>query len=124
MAGSGKGRRYKFTFSDLVALKAVAELRAQGISLQRLRRVRAALNKSGRVLERSTLVLIGDAVHLVEDAETLSDVLSGQFVSATVFAVAPVYHEVRTATEAEAQHQADVKQQRSVSAFKRHARAG
>jgi DNA-binding transcriptional MerR regulator len=122
--GTGEGRRYGFTFRDLVALKTVAGLRSQGVSLQRLRRVRAALNKRGELLERVKLVLVGDAVHLIED-DKFSDVLSGQLAhAALVFDVGQAYRAVREATATEARHQADVRQQRSAIAFKRWERAG
>jgi len=101
----GCGTRRSYTFRDLVAVRAVANLRKAGVSLQAVRRIQAALRRfrgSDEDLRQGSLVIEiarrrGPNVALaLTDAEVLSLLHSeGQVIARTVFAMEPVIDEVR-----------------------------
>ncbi len=84
-AGKATGWR-SYTFRDLVAVKTVAELRAQGCPLQTIRRAVGHLMKhypdgeQRSALASQVLVSDGQKVYLRSDADKIVDVLTGQHV--------------------------------------------
>lgn len=56
---NGKATNRAFSFRDLLALRAIRELRDAGVSLQAVRRVSEALRDYGRDLAGATLVVTG-----------------------------------------------------------------
>jgi DNA-binding transcriptional MerR regulator len=64
---AGKGSERHYSFADLVALRAARELRAQGISLQKLRRVvEYVSHRNGLELPLSQTFLITDGTDVYE----------------------------------------------------------
>jgi len=84
--GKGAGRGFRFTDSDVVGLGMMADLRKQGVSLQRLRPMLNELRKhTGRdsnlaALARARLVLMDKRLYVIADDDALVDLLSGQQV--------------------------------------------
>lgn len=80
---SGRGSRRLYSYTDLLALKAVKALRDQGASLQKIRRSVAYLRKNlpdiSRPLGFCTLLTDGQTVYyLAKDGQTLVDTARNQ----------------------------------------------
>ncbi len=79
-AGRGPGRRYHFSFPDVILLRTAKELHKQGVSARRvrqsLRRLREQL-PSGRPLSAVRIVARGDEL-LVHDRDTVWEPVSEQ----------------------------------------------
>lgn len=77
--GDGHGSRHRFSFTDLVAIRAAARLRANGATpariLRALRFLGAADTKSGLLEHGAHLVCIDDDVQLILDPNTLLSLL-------------------------------------------------
>jgi len=90
---SGKGSRRRFTFLDLLRAKTVVYLRRQGITLQTIRKVQAALTEQwgqpDPLTQAARLVVADDRLFWVWDDQTLLDALTGQ-LAAKPFLVLPV----------------------------------
>lgn len=72
--GGGTGFWKAFSFQDLIALRVASELRAGGVSLQRLRRVVSYLRRQGfpEPLRDTRLVIAGRDVVLCRGRELVS----------------------------------------------------
>jgi len=99
----GCGTRREFTYRDLVAVRAIAALKAAGVSLQAIRRVQAelvrfagnddALRQGRLVIEQATKK--PDVAVAIGDDEVLRLLnMPGQSAMRTVFSMAPVYEQV------------------------------
>lgn len=80
----GKGTRRGFSFLDLVRARCVANLRAQGVSLQTIRRAVSELPErydEQDPLARGRLVVAGDRLLWDLDDEALLDVIRGQLAA-------------------------------------------
>jgi DNA-binding transcriptional MerR regulator len=99
----GCGSRREFTYRDLIAVRAIAALKANGVSLQAIRKVQAALVRfrgSDEALRTGRLVIeqdrkrpdVGIAIGDEEVLRLLNE--PGQSALRTVFDMAPVYQEV------------------------------
>ncbi|RRQ21967.1 helix-turn-helix domain-containing protein [Thiohalobacter thiocyanaticus] len=77
----GRGHRRKFTFSDILLLRVISQLLSNGISVQRLRRSLAELQKQGKstnhILKKKYLVTDGKSIYL-EDEGVLELLTTGQ----------------------------------------------
>lgn len=84
---SGKGSRRRFTFLDLLRAKTVVYLRRQGITLQTIRKVQAALTEQwgqpDPLTQAARLVVADDRLFWVWDDQTLLDALTGQLAAKT-----------------------------------------
>ena len=85
--GRGRGNGRHWSFSDLVGLRVIKELRDQGISLQRVRKVISklrGLTSRGSNLQAlasaKLVVLPGNDIAVATSTKTLVSVLSGQHV--------------------------------------------
>jgi len=83
--GYGRSNGKHWSFSDLVGLRVIAELRGQGVSLQRVRKVISKLRSltgrgsNLRALASAKLVIVGrNDVAVATSAKTLVSLLSGQ----------------------------------------------
>jgi DNA-binding transcriptional MerR regulator len=82
----GKGTRRRFTFRDVVALRAIEQLREKNCPLQQIRATVAYLARhypgatNAEVLARLTLLTDGKRVYLLSDERQVMDVLTKQFV--------------------------------------------
>jgi tetratricopeptide (TPR) repeat protein len=79
-AERGSGRRYRFTFHDIILLRTAQELSTQGVSYRRIRQALRRLREqlpAGRPLSAVRIVAVGDEL-LVQDRETLWSPVSGQ----------------------------------------------
>ena len=95
-SGSGRARRL-YSFSDLVRLRVVRELRGQNVPLQTIRKVVTKLRslRPPRELADSRLVVVGNRVHLVGGPDELVELMSGQRIFSFVVAnVGLLYREV------------------------------
>ncbi len=102
---TGRGNRRRWTFRDLVALRAIAALRQAGASLQSVRRVQRALVRfagddealrAGRlVLEQGRAKSPDVALVLNDDAVISLLRAPGQAVARIVFDLTPVIAQVR-----------------------------
>jgi DNA-binding transcriptional MerR regulator len=106
---SGKGSDRRYSFNDLVALRVANELRKQGVSLQKLRKVVRFLHRykgEDAHLGSARLLVSGDDVFIYESDEQVVSALQepGQAVMAFVInlgaiaeAVRQQIHELRSA---------------------------
>jgi len=85
--GQGRGNGKHWSFSDLVGLRVIKELRDQGISLQRVRGVISRLrgltgrDSNLRALAGAKLVVLpGNDIAVASNARTLLSLLSGQYI--------------------------------------------
>lgn len=85
--GYGRSNGKHWSFSDLVGLRVIADLRDQGISLQRVRKVISKLRSlTGRGSKLRALagaklvVLPGNDIAIASNAKTLLSLLSGQYI--------------------------------------------
>jgi len=85
--GYGRSNGKHWSFSDLVGLRVIADLRDQGISLQRVRRVISKLrgltgrDSNLRALAGAKLVVLpGNDIAVASNARTLLSLLSGQYI--------------------------------------------
>ncbi len=89
-----EGGHGRYTFQDLIALKATKRLIDAGVSIQRIRKsigeLKHILPKVKRPLEELTLVATGDVI-LVFYEETVFEALSGQ---EWILDIADVYRDV------------------------------
>lgn len=89
-----EGGHGRYTFQDLVALKAARKLIDAGVSVQRIRKsikgLKGILPKIKRPLEELTLVATGDVI-LVLYEETVFEALSGQ---EWILDIADIYRDV------------------------------
>lgn len=98
---AGRGTQRLYSYKDLLAVKAVKDLRDQGISLQRIRGCVAFLRKHlpdvSQPLGYCTLVSVGDKLYLVRDRETLMDTIErpGQLASRVLLRVGKLDSELR-----------------------------
>jgi DNA-binding transcriptional MerR regulator len=101
-SASTRGGHHRYTFQDLVALKAAKRLVDAGVSIQRIRRsiqsLRRTLPNVRRPLVELVLVATGDVV-LVLHRGTAFEAVSGQ---EWVFDVAQLQHEVDSWRSSEA----------------------
>jgi DNA-binding transcriptional MerR regulator len=90
-----EGGHHRYTFEDLVALRAAKQLIDAGVSVQRIRRSIGALQRAlpavRRPLSELVLVATGDVV-LVLDGANAFEAVSGQ---EWIFEVSRLEHEVR-----------------------------
>lgn len=83
---SGKGTKRRFSFRDVIALKAVVKLREHGCPLQRIRRAVAYLkthypsDANADVLARLTLLTDGKQVFMLSDDQQIVEVIRKQHV--------------------------------------------
>lgn len=102
---SGKGSRRRFTFLDLLRAKTVVYLRRQGVSLQTIRKVQAALTEQwgqpDPLAQAARLVVADDRLFWVWDDQTLLDALTGQLAAKPllVLPVGRMAQEIRAALE-------------------------
>lgn len=86
-AAPGPGGRRWFGFADVLRIKTVAMLRRQGVSLQTIRKVIAALARyriQDPLMADSKLLVIGQEVYwALNDTEALN-ILSGQIASRVI----------------------------------------
>lgn len=104
IGAKGPGTRRAFSFRDLVAVRAIAALKAAGVSLQAIRKVQRTLVafegrddalRDGRlVLEQGRSKNPDVALALDKDAVMSLLLKPGQSVARVVFEMAPVYREV------------------------------
>lgn len=97
---SGKGSDRRYSFKDLVALRVADELRKQGVSLQKLRRVVRFLRGyegDDAHLGSGRLVVSGDDVFIYESDEQVVSALKepGQAVMAFVINLGAIAETVR-----------------------------
>lgn len=98
---AGRGTQRFYSYKDLLAAKAVKDLRDQGISLQRIRRCVAFLRKHlpdvSQPLGYCTLISVGDKLYLARDRETLMDTIErpGQLASRVLLRVGTLDSELR-----------------------------
>lgn len=99
----GSGSRREFTYRDLIAVRAIAALKANGVSLQAIRKVQAALVRfrgSDEALRTGRLVIeqdrkrpdVGIAIGDEEVLRLLKE--PGQSAMRVVFDMAPVWRDV------------------------------
>ena len=99
----GTGNRRRFSWRDLVAVRAIAALREAGVSLQAVRKVQAALVEfegDDEALRAGRLIIeqgrkkpeVGVAISDDEILRLLNE--PGQSAMRTVFDIAPVYADV------------------------------
>lgn len=74
--GKGRGLGYRWTDTDVIALRMIAALRENGVSFHRLRPMLKKLRKAA--LQRHPVMLVGERVYVIEDQSQLFDILSGQ----------------------------------------------
>ncbi len=95
------GGHHRYSFDDLVALKATKRLIDAGVSVQKIRKsvsaLRALLPKVGRPLSELVLVATGDVVLVFQD-DTVFEAVSGQ---EWIFEVADFEREVSAYRERE-----------------------
>jgi DNA-binding transcriptional MerR regulator len=100
----GTGRRRRYSFTDVVALRTAGELLRAGVSLQALRRVVAELQRlrENAALVQARLIVDGDDVLLVEDSDGALSVLRrpGQRVLRFVVDVGDVVRQLAQAAPA------------------------
>lgn len=97
---SGKGSDRRYSFKDLVALRVANELRKQGVSLQKLRKVVRFLRQykgQDATLASTRLVVSGDDVFVRESDEQVVSALKepGQAVLAFVVNLGAIAEAVR-----------------------------
>ena len=84
----GRGRARRYSFGDLVLLKVVSKLLANGISVSKMRAALRGLQKRhvdlSSVLKKSVLVTDGRSVYLLDKSGTLEDLRFGQMTFAFV----------------------------------------
>jgi DNA-binding transcriptional MerR regulator len=123
--GNGRGNGKHWSFSDLVGLRVIGDLRCQGISLQRVRKVIAKLrtltgsDSNLQALASAKLVILpGNNVAVAPDAKTLRALLSGQYVmrGIVVVDVAPSLRAVEHHMQRAAKQ--DCTLQRNIAALK------
>lgn len=95
----GRGRERRFTFGDVVVLRAVSGLLAAGVSVTRLRASLANLRKrhseiTPKSLPRGLLVCDGRQVYLKRNAEVFEELISGQMSFAFVVQLSKLHEEV------------------------------
>lgn len=97
----GYGHERLFSFVDLIRIRLVKELRAQGVSLQAIRKVAEKLQKfvPPRDLTDSRLVAVGRRVYLIKTDEELLDVLTGQSAFIFILSLKPIVQEVTREVE-------------------------
>ena len=99
--GRGSSRLYSYT--DLLALKTVAQFREEGVSLQRIRRcvrfLRTRLPDVSRPLGFCQLISVGESLYLAEDEQTLIDTVKrpGQSVFRKLVDIAAIDRQLRHA---------------------------
>jgi DNA-binding transcriptional MerR regulator len=100
-SGRTAGGHHRYTFEDLVALRAAKQLIDAGVSVQRIRRSIAALQRAlpavRRPLSELVLVATGDVVLVLHDGNAF-EAVSGQ---EWIFEVSRLEHEVRERLDAE-----------------------
>lgn len=101
-AGRGRGTRRVWSFSDLVGLRTILNLRKQGVPLQRVRKMLVRLKQytlsdsNLQALATSRLVVSSDGdVALVETSEQLVSLLSGQITAAVFVEMSQAMREVQ-----------------------------
>lgn len=105
--GRGRWHAHKFTYRELVAIRTIGELRAEGLSLQKIRRAVEALRRDWPQkgdLSGAKLVFDGEGeVYLVLDEKRVVGLLRkpGQIALRSVFDVDLIAREVRAAAELE-----------------------
>ena len=105
--GAGRGMGKRWTLRDLVGLKTIQELRNQGVSLQKVRRLTEVLQEikgSRRTLDalaQSRLIVMPDGVVSLKTKEQLIDLLTGQHVMGSIVMVdmQPVVAEIQSKVE-------------------------
>lgn len=91
------GTRNVWTFTDLVAIRALGKLRDGGISLQQIRKVLIWLKGWGHALTDSYLVVVDGDVHLVESGGIISVLKQpGQIGMAVIIDLSTISREVNT----------------------------
>ncbi len=101
---TGKGSDRRYTFKDLVALRVGNELRKQGVSLQKLRKVVRFLRRyqgEEATLASTRLVVFGDDVFIYESDDQVVSALKepGQAVLAFVVNLGLITEQVRRDVE-------------------------
>ena len=79
--GGGPGIRRRFSFTDVLRMRAVLRLRAEGISLAKIREATDLLARvwgEDDPLLSGLLVVVGDELYFERDAEQIVNVLTGQ----------------------------------------------
>jgi len=93
----GRGRVRKYTFSDILLLKIIAKLLANGVSVQRLRKSLVGLQKRGGtaqdILKRKYLATDGKNIYL-KDNGVLELLTTGQLTFAFVLELENVRNEL------------------------------
>ena len=96
---AGRGRRRRYTFGEIVFLKAVARLLDAGVSVKRLKEsfgdLNAKLSKIGPVpAVMGHLVTDGKRIYLQETSIRIEDLTSGQKCFAFLIELGPIQKEV------------------------------
>jgi DNA-binding transcriptional MerR regulator len=96
---AGRGRRRRYTFGEILFLKAVARLLAAGVSVKRLKESFGDLNAKLREIGpvpavMGHLVTDGDRIYLQETSIKIEDLTSGQKCFAFLIELAPIQREV------------------------------
>ena len=98
-APRGHGRARRYSFGDLVALRLVARLTAQGVSVLRLRKAMQRLKKfhpeiTLHSLPASHLITDGTELYLREKGEAIERLCDGQYAFAFVIELGQLRAEV------------------------------
>lgn len=121
---NGHGSKRRFSWRDLVAVRAIAALKETGVSLQAVRKVQSALIKfeGGDDALRAGRLIIESGTKRPDVAIASSDeeVLSllkrpGQVQTRTVFEMAAVVNDVRAAVSSIADSRSKAEQERRAS---------
>ncbi len=82
----GRGTRRRYTFLDIIALKAVVALRARGCPLQKIRAAVRYIHKeypdepNARKMARTTLLTDGKKVYILAEQRKIMEIISHQHV--------------------------------------------
>lgn len=97
--GTGRGRVRLFSFLDLLEIRVAAGLRAEGVSLQKIRKAVQVLRTHAPELEKplaqAQLVFCGDSVFWVRDDKHMVDLIRRVGQLLWIFPVAATHQELR-----------------------------